>query len=449
MGRFHSYDRFHPYDRAGRGLGLTGSGLVIIAAVSALLFGSVEYWAAALAGAMVVILFITNLFTPWLKAGMHREVFYAAAALTAYPLFQILPLPAFVLSVLQPRTVYLSVLDPSVAPAFHGITLYAFPTETALARLIIYLMIFFMAALLPEQGGAVYAVLKALSGFGFILALFGIIQHVAGNGKLYWLRPLSHGGNPFGPFVDRDHFAGYINMLIPLSLAVSLASRKIEKKMLFAFFSLIMTFSVFLTLSRGGVMAFISGLAVFSILVVPRSKRNGSKWQSVILITFAMSLASFVLYAGVSPLVERFSADGISDGQRILAWKGTLAAFRDFPIFGTGLGTFRYVFTFYQPPGLHHYWSHAHNDYLELLLEEGAAGFLTGAVFIFTVLRQVFKRAWEGKQAYLQAGFASSLVTIGVHSLVDFNLHIPSNSILFFMVLGLAMAAGKKQRQRN
>ena len=164
---------------------------------------------------------------------------------------------------------------------------------------------------------------------------------------------------------------------------------------------------------------------------------------------FAIMLLSLVLYAGISPLMERFSAGGISDSQRILAWKGTLAALKDFPVFGTGLGTFQYVFTLFHPAGLHHFWDHAHNDYLEFLLEEGAAGTLTGAFFIFSVLRGAFGRQWEGKQAYLQAGFASSLATIGVHSLVDFNLHIPSNAILFFMVMGLALAARRGQGQKN
>ncbi len=455
MGGFHSYyrpKRTKIKKAEGVPAGITGAGPVIIAAVSALLFGSVEYWAVALVAALAAAFFISKmLFTAGPGAVLPREVLLSAAALSAYPLFQMVPLPAFIIALLQPRTISLSAVGPGAAPAFHSISLYVFPTEMALARLIVYLMVFFMAALLPWQGRAVTGVLKSLSGFGFALALFGIVQSVTGNGKLYWLRPLSHGGSPFGPFVDRDHFAGYINMIIPISLAVSLASRRTEKKMLFAFFSLIMTFSVFLTLSRGGVISFIAGLAVFTTMLFSKRKAGKNpKWNFFALpAVFAIMLLSLVLYAGISPLMERFSAGGISDSQRILAWKGTLAALKDFPVFGTGLGTFQYVFTLFHPAGLHHFWDHAHNDYLEFLLEEGAAGTLTGAFFIFSVLRGAFGRQWEGKQAYLQAGFASSLATIGVHSLVDFNLHIPSNAILFFMVMGLALAARRGQGQKN
>ncbi len=431
---------------AGVAAGPAVTGLVIVAAFSALLFGSVEYWAMALVAALTAAFFAANVFNAGLNADAPWDVFFAASALLAYPLFQMVPLPAFILGLLQPRTVSLTSLAPAAA-SFHSISLYVFPTEMALARLIVYLTVFFMATLLPGQGRAVPGVLKALSCFGFMLALFGMVQNVAGNGKLYWLRALSHGGSPFGPFVDRDHFAGYINMIVPLSLAVSLASRRPWKKTLFAFFSVIMSFSVFLTLSRGGVISFIAGLAMFSAILLSKRKTRRSKWQFVSLSAFAIALVSFVLYAGISPLMERFSAGGVSDSQRVLAWKGTLAAFRDFPVFGTGLGTFQYVFTLYHPPGLHHFWDHAHNDYLEFLLDEGIAGTLTGIFFIFTVLREAFRRQWEGKRAYLQAGFASSLATIGVHSLVDFNLHIPSNAILFFMVLGLSLAAGKQQRQ--
>ncbi len=411
------------------------AGLVAAAAVPALLFGAVEYWAMAASGALAIIVFMAGVFTYSGGIGGKKKLICTALALVLYLVFQMVPLPASVLGLLEPRMA--AMMGPV---AFHSVTVYQFKTEEALARLAVYLMVFFTSALFID-GRSVNKVLKGLSIFGFALALFAIVQHVTWNGKIYWFASFTPGGNPFGPFVDRDHFPGYINMIIPLSLAVAVASKSIEKKVLYTFFAAVMALSVFLSLSRGGVISFICGLAVFSaILLIRRSP----KWQLMLLAVFAVAFASFVLYAGVAPLLARFSKEGVSDTARLMAWKGAWAAFRDFPVFGTGLGTFVNVFTYYQPIHLQKIWEHAHNDYLELLTEGGLAGFLISAAFVVAILRAAFgeKSNWEGRAAYFKAGFIASLVTISVHSFVDFNLHVPSNAILLSIIIGLAVAKG-------
>ncbi|MDA8175005.1 MAG: O-antigen ligase family protein [Nitrospiraceae bacterium] len=411
--------------------------LVAIAAAPALLFGAVEYWAMAVSGALAIVLFMFGVFSfSGNPGGKKIALVYMSAALAAYLLFQMLPLPVCILGLLQPGMAYLAVAGP--APVFHSISVYPFETEMALARFIIYLMVFFTAALFID-GRAVYRVLKGLSVFGFALALFAIVQHFTWNGRIYWVSSYTTGGSPFGPFVDRNHFAGFVNMIMPLALAVSLASRELAKKALYAFFAVVMALAVVLSLSRGGVMSFIAGLAAFcAVLII----QNSPKWQYMVLALFSVTLVSFVTYAGASPLLSRFPAAQITHGQRLLAWKGTLAAFRDFPVFGTGLGTFASAFGPYQPAGLQKIWEHAHNDFLELLLEGGLAGVLLGAVFVLAVLKTAFghRRGWHGRAAYLKAGFVASIITISVHSLADFNLHVPSNAILLSLILGLAVA---------
>lgn len=426
------------------------AGLIVMAAIPALLFGSARYWSVAISGTLAVALFMYGVFSfnpsrdgnPGKEQGL-KFIVYAALALVVYLVFQMVPLPVSVLAPLHPRLASLIELGQGASPATHSITVYPFQTETALARLIVYLMVFFTAAFFLRGRRAVFRVLKGLSIFGFALSLFAIVQHVTWNGKIYWLCSYTPGGSPFGPFVDRDHFPGYMNMIVPLTLGVALASKEIGKKVLYAFFAVVMTLAVFLSLSRGGVISFICGLAVFSAILVVR---RGPKWQFMVLALFAIALVSFVLYAGASPLIARFKADQISDEGRLLAWKGTLAAFRDFPVFGAGFGTFENVFALYQPAGLQKIWEHAHNDYLELLLEGGLVGVLIAGVFIYAVLKRAFRGrgGWQGDAAYLKAGFIASIVTISVHSIFDFNLHVPSNAILLSIILGLAVSGASK-----
>jgi O-antigen ligase len=154
---------------------------------------------------------------------------------------------------------------------------------------------------------------------------------------------------------------------------------------------------------------------------------------------FILVLASYLLYLGITPVIDRFLQTEVSNEQRLLAWQGVLSAFKDYPIFGSGLGTFQHIFKIYKPEGLYLLWEHAHNDYLELLLELGIVGSLIIAIFFFFQLKAIFKTPVEGKDIYLHAAFISSVTTIAVHSVVDFNLHIPSNAILFFLISGIAV----------
>jgi O-antigen ligase len=307
-------------------------------------------------------------------------------------------------------------------------------------------MVFLMAVFGIQDRERLYGMLAALAVFGFMLAVFGIIQHTAGNGKIYWFRELTHGGSPFGPFVNRNHFAGFIGMIIPLSLGVGLMSKSLEKKVMYAFFSITMTIALFFSLSRGGIVSFFAGLMVFVFVVFGRTH---SVKRLVPVFLFILILASYLLYLGITPIIDRFSQTDVSNEQRLLAWQGVLSAFKDNPIFGSGLGTFQYIFKIYKPDGLYLYWEHAHNDYLELLLEAGVVGTIIVAIFFFFELKSILKTPWEGKETYLYAAFLSSITTIAVHSVVDFNLQIPSNAITFSLILGMALFLSRKGRQKE
>jgi O-antigen ligase len=364
----------------------------------------------------------------------------ALAAILVYILFQLVPLPLSLVGILHPGMKEIVTLSPKVVPVYHSISLYPFVTELALSGLVIYFMVFSMALFGIERRHSFVKVIKALAVFGCLLALFGIIQKATGNGKLYWFRELTQGGSPFGPFVNRNHFAGFINMIIFLSLGIALRSRKTERKVLYAFLTVVMALSLFLSLSRGGIVSFFAGLATFIFVILTQSI---SKKRLIPIFLFVLALGIYLFSFGISPVIERFAQTEVSHEQRLVAWQGTLSAFKDFPLFGSGLGTFEHVFKIYQPEGLIGYYDHAHNDYLELLLETGIFGVLIGGFFFVFVLRGIFKKEWQDREIYLKAGFLSSLATMAVHSAFDFNLHIPSNALLFFLILGMAVSFGR------
>jgi len=249
---------------------------------------------------------------------------------------------------------------------------------------------------------------------------------------------LSQGGSPFGPFVNRNHFAGCIGMIIPFALTMTVIARDHAKKAMYMLFTVIMAVALIFSLSRGGIASFIAALLVYAFIIL---NENYSMKRLIPLFFFLVILASYLTFLGVAPVIERFETSGVTDEGRYLAWQGTLSAFADYPIFGSGLGTFGHIFKIYQPVTLAMYWDHAHNDYLELLLEFGIVGVIIASAFIFFIFKSIYKNNTFGHKLYRKAAFFASVSTIVFHSFIDFNLHILSNAILFSLILGLCVSS--------
>ena len=419
--------------------------LISIVAISALLFGAVYPWAIAIVAIVTVIPFIYFL---WKGNGYDMEfkdgkgIILVCLVLFAYPLFQLVPLPLSLLSVVHPKLKEVIAISLNAPLMFHSISLNPFATEKEVSRLFLCLAVFSMAAFGIRDEDGVYKVIRSLVVFGFILGVFALIQHATSNGKIYWFwSPISRNAFlTFGPFVNRNHFAGFIGMIIPFSIGITFMSRRIEKKVMYAFLGVGMAIALFFTLSRGGIISFFAGLLVFSYVLFTKGI---SKKKLIPIVLFVLVLTAYLLFFGVSPIIEKFAQSKESSAARFLAWQATLSAFRDYPVFGSGFGTFQYIFKVYQPEGLRLYWAHAHNDYLELLLELGIVGTVIVVIFFVLVLGTIMKADWRGRELYLGAALLSSITTIAVHSIVDFNLHIPSNAILFSLILGLAVSLSR------
>jgi O-antigen ligase len=273
--------------------------------------------------------------------------------------------------------------------------------------------------------------------FGFVLAVFAIIQKSNWNGRIYWFRHIPGVAAPFGPFVNRNHFAGFVGMLIPLGLGIVSEMKGSEKRLLYLFMTVIMAVGVVLSLSRGGILSMLASLAFFSALVFMR-KQRGKKPVFYIWLFFSVFLL-YAFYMGAGPFLERLSSEGVTDKLRLAAWKGTLGAYRDFWLLGTGLSTFRDVFPAYDQ-GLKAFFQYAHNDYLQLIMETGSLGGALALWFLISLSRGTARLYRLQKASYISIGIAASIFYMLVHSFFDFNLHIPSNAITFSMLLGFMAA---------
>lgn len=281
-------------------------------------------------------------------------------------------------------------------------------------------------------------------GFGFVVSVFAILQNLTSNGKLYWFREIHSGVMPFGPYVNRNHFAGFAELVFPLALVPLVLGRvRRERLAIVALFAVMPIVALFLSASRGGIVSFCVQLALLTYLLL-RRRGLGKHVLSVAAVLLAALL--MVTWLGVGQILGRFSSFQsleVTEGKRAAMRRGAWHIFLDHPLAGTGLGTFQIVYPPYETLYDAKIVNHAHNDYLETLAETGVLGGLCCAWFLVALLLKSLSRFRENGFSFVGALQLSGIVACAgflVHGLVDFNFHIPSNLWLFLLMAHLATA---------
>ncbi len=366
----------------------------------------------------------------------------AGLLLLAWAVQQYFAAREIVLSPLLPPLLALSLLTLGQI-VFHG-TASPYHTRLELQLLLAYGVLLFLASqafrTAEDWRGFVWFVMS----FGFLVAIFGILQHLTFNGKLYWFREMHYGGIPFGPYVNRNHFAGFAELVIPAAL-VPLVLGKVRRERWFAvaIFALLPIVALFLSASRGGILSFGAEIGVLALLMVLRRAGGRHVLAGGVVLLLAFLLVSWL---GVRQILERFSSMQsleVTVGKRATMRLDAWHIFRDHPWSGTGLGTLPLVFPAYESLYDGKIVNHAHNDYLEMLADTGVAGALCCAWFLGALFFVSLKQLLVTDNSFAAALHLSGLVACCgflVHSFVDFNLHIPGNALLFFLVALLSTA---------
>ena len=276
------------------------------------------------------------------------------------------------------------------------------------------------------------------------MALFAIIQSLSSNGKLYWVIAPRFGGWIYGPYVNHDHFAGLMEMLMPVPLMAVLAQHISQRNRWIAGASAaLIGGSILLSGSRGGAMALAAEVLMLAVVIV---------WQRlprkaiVLLIAMAVSTLGLFIWLGGPEQYERLTSmflgnSGLSDQTRFHIAHDAYVMFTQRPVFGWGLGTFPVVDpqvrTFYTDLLV----DHAHNDYLQLLAETGLVGVGLALWFLTVAVGSAFRKV-RRYQFHINGliGLCALMGITGilVHSLVDFNLEIPANAAIFYALCTVA-----------
>jgi O-antigen ligase len=331
------------------------------------------------------------------------------------------------------------------------LTVYPFVTKIELLKLGSYLVLFFLAGQAFRTAGQRVAWAWFLLALGFTVSLFGILQHFTFNGKLYWLRQLRFIGYPFGPFTNRDHFAGFVELIIPVGLAMlALRGTRRDQIPLVALFTIVPIGAVFLSASRGGIIATCVQLLLVATFL---RKRPVGIARLMAVAAILIAAGAFVAWLGVGTALERFAtlkSGVVTEQRRWIMIRDSWHVFLDHPLMGSGLGTLETAY----PRHASYYdglvVNHSHNDFIEALAETGVLGVACCAVFLVGLFRRSLAEIGSDRDQFGRAVRIGCLVActgLLIHGLVDFNLHIPSNALLFFLQAQIASSASSLSPQ--
>jgi O-antigen ligase len=325
-----------------------------------------------------------------------------------------------------------------LAQLFLHATPYPFLSRVELLKLAAYLLIFFLATQVFRERRDLTDLAWFLILLCFSVSLLGILQHFTSDAKIYGLRTLSGGGDPFGPFVNRNHFAGFVELTLPTGLAL-LIFRGLRRDIipLTGLLTIVPVGAMILSGSRGGIVSFAFEVAVLALLARLRKAPEGPRLVALAIVGFAA--LALVAWLGAGKALERFSTlhpGDVTLSRRASMARGAAHIFLAHPVKGSGLGSLVAVYPRYETLYDGYVVDHVHNDYMELLAEMGILGGLCGFVFLWILVREA-RKSFTAEQGHfsraVHAGAIAALCGLLLHSLVDFNLHIPSNALLFLL----------------
>jgi O-antigen ligase len=319
-------------------------------------------------------------------------------------------------------------------------TAYPHDTVSLALQYCAYGMLCFLAAQTLLRGAQGRKLALIFSIYGAALAGFALLQGISSNGKLYWLRQPRSGGWIYGPYVNHNHYAGLMEMLVPIPLIVSLTRLAPPKvRAVAAATAAVMVGTIFLSGSRGGMLAIFAELVFLAALLV---KQKRGLRTAIGIGVFLAIVVGLLVWIGGAELSQRIATAGpghseLSSDIRTYINRDGLRMFLKKPVLGWGLGTFPIVYPEFRTFYTNFFVNEAHNDYLQLLVEMGLLGFATMVWFVMTAYVRAFNkiRNWPSEMSgaitlACMLGFSGILV----HSAVDFNLQIPANAALFYVL---------------
>jgi O-antigen ligase len=339
---------------------------------------------------------------------------------------------------------------------FH-LTLTPVATEESVLKLATYLILYFVVMqLLADAPIETWRRLGiAVLFFGFIFSFLSILQFFWNPVRILWV---DHDLiTPFGSYVDRDHFAGLMEMVSPISAAYVLSRPQRDPlKGILWFGVLIPIVALLLTGSRGGFVAMLGEIVILGWILIWRNPLPERRVRAAATGLALVGVGALFLWLVPSFILTKLGTVNSYVAEthvgRISLWRNSLGIFLSHPLTGAGLGSFVTVYPAFEREPQELITEHAHNDYLEALTETGVVGGILILASLILFIPAVFRNLeskLRSEQGWIRMGAALACFGLLIHSFVDFNLQIPANAAWFAFCAGLASLSRRPVSRRG
>ena len=472
--------------------------LIVLLIFTPLAFGSFELWAFSLMElGILLIIFLwaiqSAIFTlrrtgvagakdernPWpVQCGANftgppsAMVMVLLCVFLLLVLFQMVPLPSGFVKILSPKTYTLrSALSFEPSASSFPLSFVPFFTKMEFFKWVSLIGLFIMLLLwrpLGEGDKTRNQLIMVIMMVGTGEALYGIYEFFSGHRHILYLDMSDSISSVTGTYINRNQLAGYFSMVIPLSVGFLFSREAWQrgrhsgwrrqltsldgKTLLIGFCVIVMILGLLFSASRMGIASLLLSFSLFSFLFRGREKRQRFSKTSVLILGLAILWAAWI---GLDAVTSRFFTATEDFKTRLNIWVDTFQIFKDFPLLGSGLGTFLQIFPMYRSFHTRGLVTHAENDFLQLASETGilGIGLLVGLFlyFFIKVVSKIRSLPYGEPQRPLGIGGLVGILALMFHSIVERNIQMPANAFLYVILwaIVLRISLGEVNRSNN
>ncbi len=371
----------------------------------------------------------------------YRLPLAVMGAIIALILLHLIPLPPFLWTNIPGREIVVRAGElAGLDGVWRPISMVPYRGWNSFYAMLVPAAVMVLAVQVPVRQHRV--LLYLMLGAVLLAALAGIAQAGSGFSPATYPYRVTNIGSPVGLFANRNHFAALMCIAIPAFALIASRAREPRKALTIGLSgagTLIAFLMIFATGSRGGlgfgVVALLCGWAIWQARPRPIKRRKvGPQWIApAVGIAFALVLTvCMAVIFDRADALERISTSDVAEENRFAVWRVTAAHMWQYMPLGSGIGSFVEIFKIHEPDAMlgFGYWNHAHNDWLEWLLEGGIPGAILMLFAVWAWLRgtlYLWRRRHSGEYN-VQLGLlgASTILILGLWSFVDYPLRVPS-----------------------
>jgi len=437
-------------------------GLIVAVTFTVLAFGGTIPLGYALMEGIVFLLFFALVLHQTRAGKINLPLPLALLVLILWVLLQVAPVPRQLAEWWAPaRILLLQGNSTSGQVGWLRLSVYPHDTLMALAKLLAYGATFVLAAVIFNSQERKSTLIRALIVLACLESAYGIVQYLTGYQKIFTFTKQAYTEEATGTYINHNHFAGFLELVLPWVVAQTYfllrpkgaaspparsrstpSSSRVTHPGAYFYVVILVVILIAIVFSRSRMGIFSAFVSLIFMAGVSQIRERNKALLGITLVVLCVSLA-YAAWIGLSPVLSRFEAlehGGITTEGRVSLWKSSVRLIRDYPVSGTGLGTFQYAFSAYQNTLLDFRIDHAHNDYLEFTSDLGVPGVILLFGPIFYLLAKMIVVITSDASRYRRSvllGCIGSLVALLTHTVGDFNLQIPANALIFAAILGI------------